>query len=105
MDEPTTALTEVETKNLFKVIENLKKKGIAIIYISHRMEEIFTICDRVEVLRDGKYVGNALIKDIDKDKLISMMVGRKIEEQIPYRDIKKGNVILEVSRFMFSARC
>ncbi|MBB6714438.1 sugar ABC transporter ATP-binding protein [Clostridium gasigenes] len=97
MDEPTTALTEVETKSLFIVIENLKKKGIAIIYISHRMEEIFTICDRVEVLRDGKYVGNALIKDIDKDKLISMMVGRKIEEQIPYRDIKKGNVILEVS--------
>ncbi|MBB6622827.1 sugar ABC transporter ATP-binding protein [Clostridium gasigenes] len=97
MDEPTTALTEVETKSLFIVIENLKKKGIAIIYISHRMEEIFTICDRVEVLRDGKYVGNALIEDIDKDKLISMMVGRKIEEQIPYRDIKKGNVILEVS--------
>ena len=61
MDEPTTALTKIETQNLFKVIENLKKKGIAIIYISHRMEEIFAICDRVEVLRDGKYAGNALI--------------------------------------------
>lgn len=96
MDEPTTALTEVETKNLFKVIDSLKKKGIAIIYISHRMEEIFAICDRVEVLRDGKYAGNALIKDIDNDKLISMMVGRKIEDQFPYREIKVGKDILEV---------
>lgn len=96
MDEPTTALTEVETKNLFKVIDSLKKKGIAIIYISHRMEEIFAICDRVEVLRDGKYAGNALIKDIDNDKLISMMVGRKIEDQFSYREIKVGKDILEV---------
>ena len=96
MDEPTTALTEVETKNLFKVIDSLKKKGIAIIYISHRMEEIFAICDRVEVLRDGKYAGNALIKDIDNDKLISMMVGRKIEDQFPYREVKSGKDILEV---------
>lgn len=96
MDEPTTALTEVETKSLFKVIDNLKKKGIAIIYISHRMEEIFEICDRVEVLRDGKYAGNALIKDIDNDKLISMMVGRTIEDQFPYREAKKGSKILEV---------
>lgn len=97
MDEPTTALTEIETKNLFKVIESLKKKGIAIIYISHRMEEIFSICDRVEVLRDGKYAGNALIKDIDNDKLIAMMVGRKIEDQFPYRKIKIGKDILEVN--------
>lgn len=96
MDEPTTALTEVETKNLFKVIDSLKKKGIAIIYISHRMEEIFAICDRVEVLRDGKIAGNALIKDIDNDKLISMMVGRKIEDQFPYREVKSGKDILEV---------
>ncbi|WP_291653369.1 sugar ABC transporter ATP-binding protein [Clostridium sp.] len=96
MDEPTTALTEVETKNLFKVIDSLKKKGIAIIYISHRMEEIFAICDRVEVLRDGKYAGNALIKDIDNDKLISMMVGRKIEDQFPYREVNSGKDILEV---------
>lgn len=96
MDEPTTALTEVETKSLFKVIENLKQKGLAIIYISHRMEEIFAICDRVEVLRDGKYAGNAKIADIDNDKLITMMVGRKIEDQFPYREVKKGNIILDV---------
>ncbi|AOR23400.1 sugar ABC transporter ATP-binding protein [Clostridium taeniosporum] len=96
MDEPTTALTDVETKKLFEVIENLKKKGIAVIYISHRMEEIFAICDRVEVLRDGKYAGNALIKDIDNDDLISMMVGRKIEDQFPYKEVKKGENFLEV---------
>ncbi|MEG2017824.1 MAG: sugar ABC transporter ATP-binding protein [Clostridium sp.] len=97
MDEPTTALTDVETKKLFEVIEALKAKGIAVIYISHRMEEIFTICDRVEVLRDGKYVGRALIKDIDNDTLISMMVGRKIEDQFPYKTIQKEENLLEVS--------
>ncbi len=96
MDEPTTALTDVETENLFKVIENLRKKGIAIIYISHRMEEIFKICHRVEVLRDGKYAGSAEIKDIDNDKLIAMMVGRTIEDQFPYRDVEKGDLALEV---------
>lgn len=96
MDEPTTALTDVETENLFKVIENLRKKGIAIIYISHRMEEIFKICHRVEVLRDGKYAGSANIKDIDNDKLISMMVGRTIEDQFPYRVVEKGDLALEV---------
>lgn len=96
MDEPTTALTDVETENLFKVIENLRKKGIAIIYISHRMEEIFKICHRVEVLRDGKYAGSAEIKDIDNDKLIAMMVGRTIEDEFPYRDVEKGDLALEV---------
>ncbi|EIA22084.1 Ribose import ATP-binding protein RbsA, partial [Candidatus Arthromitus sp. SFB-1] len=61
------------------------------------MEEIFAICDRVEVLRDGKYAGNALIKEIDNNKLIAMMVGRTIEEQFPYKKIEKGKVLLEVS--------
>ncbi|MGL4570746.1 MAG: sugar ABC transporter ATP-binding protein [Clostridium sp.] len=103
MDEPTTALTEVETKSLFKVIENLKSKGLAIIYISHRMEEIFAICDSVEVLRDGKYAGTARIADIDNDKLITMMVGRKIEDQFPYRVVKKGKVILDVKNLSSKA--
>ncbi|MGL4760615.1 MAG: sugar ABC transporter ATP-binding protein [Sarcina sp.] len=95
-DEPTTALTEVETKNLFKVIDNLKKKGLAIMYISHRMEEIFAICDRVEVLRDGQYAGNAVIKEINNDILISMMVGRKIEDQFPYKKVESQKKIIEV---------
>lgn len=104
MDEPTTALTDVETKNLFKVIDNLKNKGIAIIYISHRMEEIFTICDRVEVLRDGKYAGEAQIKDIDNDKLIAMMVGRKIEDQFPYKKVDIGNTILRVNDLEYKGK-
>ena len=62
MDEPTTAFTDVETKNLFKVIRKLKEKGMAIVYISHRMDEIFEICDRVTVLRDGKYIGEVKTK-------------------------------------------
>ncbi|MCY6369033.1 sugar ABC transporter ATP-binding protein [Clostridium ganghwense] len=101
MDEPTTALTEVETKKLFEVIEKLKEKGIAIIYISHRMEEIFTICDRVTVLRDGKYVGEAKIKDVTKDELITMMVGRKLEEQFPYKKAKVGKTLLKVENLKY----
>ncbi|MGO5137659.1 sugar ABC transporter ATP-binding protein [Clostridium butyricum] len=84
MDEPTTALTDTETEKLFEVIERLKKKNIAIIYISHRLDEIFAICDRINVLRDGKYVGEENVCDITKDDLITMMVGRKMEDQYPY---------------------
>jgi ribose transport system ATP-binding protein len=101
MDEPTTALTDVETKKLFQVIKNLKEKGIAIVYISHRMEEIFEICDKVVVLRDGKYVGEEEIKNIDNNKLINMMVGRNIEEQFPYKEFEKGQVLLEVKNLSF----
>lgn len=101
MDEPTTALTDVETKKLFEVIKSLKEKGIAVIYISHRMEEIFAICDKVVVLRDGKYVGEERVKDIDNDKLINMMVGRNIEEQFPYKEYKKGQVLLEVKNLNY----
>lgn len=90
MDEPTTALTETETENLFKVIDMLKKQDIAIIYISHRLDEIFAICDRINVLRDGKYVGEENVSDITKDDLITMMVGRKMEDQYPY--VKPKNV-------------
>lgn len=96
MDEPTTALTDVETKKLFEVINNLKSRNFAIIYISHRMEEIFEICDRITVLRDGKFVGECSVKDVDNDKLITMMVGRKIEDQFPYKKVSEGNTVLEV---------
>lgn len=96
MDEPTTALTDVETENLFKVINKLRSDDMAVIYISHRMDEIFQICDRVTVLRDGKYVGDVETKEIDKDGLISMMVGRKLEEQFPYRKVNDGKTILKV---------
>lgn len=101
MDEPTTALTDKETRSLFKVIENLKDKGIAVIYISHRMEEIFEICDRVTVLRDGKFVGEEILKDINNEKLIAMMVGRNIEEQFPYLNNEPSQVLLEVKNITF----
>lgn len=83
MDEPTTALTDVETVKLFEVIRKLKSQGIVIIYITHRMDEIFQICGKVEVLRDGKYIGSTNVNQVTKDDLITMMVGRKLEEQFP----------------------
>ncbi|RXM72039.1 sugar ABC transporter ATP-binding protein [Clostridium tetani] len=101
MDEPTTALTEVETERLFKVINKLKSEGICIIYISHRLDEIFQICDRVNVLRDGKYVGEVKVKDTTKDDLITMMVGRKLEEQFPYKKVKKGDALLAVNNLSY----
>lgn len=101
MDEPTTALTEVETERLFKVINKLKDEGISIIYISHRLDEIFKICDRVNVLRDGKYVGQVKVEDTTKDDLITMMVGRKLEEQFPYKKIENGDTLLEVSNLFY----
>lgn len=79
-DEPTALLANEECEELYKIITKLKSEGIGIIYISHRMEEIFRICDTVTVLKDGRYVDTLAIKDADEDKLISLMVGRKIEE-------------------------
>ncbi len=96
MDEPTTALTDVETQKLFEVIEKLKSEGIAIIYISHRLDEIFQICDDVTVLRDGKLIGSAKVSEVTKDQLITMMVGRELEEQFPYRKEETGKVLLKV---------
>ncbi len=84
MDEPTDALTDTESESLFKVIENLKKQGKSIVYISHRLEEIFKICDYITVIRDGKFIGEDKVSNIDNDKLIEMMVGRKLENQYPY---------------------
>ena len=104
MDEPTTALTDVETDNLFKVITKLKSDNMGIVYISHRMDEIFQICDRITVLRDGKYIGEVKTTDITKDDLISMMVGRKLEEQFPYRKSSSGHTILKVENLCFGKK-
>ncbi|GIU27754.1 ribose ABC transporter ATP-binding protein RbsA [Shewanella schlegeliana] len=83
MDEPTDALTDVETQSLFKVINELRAQGCGIVYISHRMQEIFTICDAVTVLRDGGFIHECAIADIDEDRLIERMVGRKLADQYP----------------------
>ena len=81
MDEPTAALTETETKELFNIIRDLKKRGVGIVYISHRMEELFQISDRVTVLRDGEYVGTKPMSETNLDEIIHMMVGRTIYEE------------------------
>ena len=96
MDEPTAALTESETEGLFKVIESLRKKGVSIVYISHRMEEIFQLCDRITILRDGSYIDTKEIKDITMDDVVQMMIGREIGERFPKRDVKIGGEVLKV---------
>jgi len=96
MDEPTAALTQSETKVLFEVIKSLREKGVSIVYISHRMEEIFELCDRITVLRDGTYVDTRYIKDINMDDIVQMMIGRTIGERFPKRDVKIGEEVLRV---------
>lgn len=96
MDEPTDALTETETQSLFKVIEELKSEGKVIVYTSHRLKEIFEVCDYITVLRDGKYVGSEDLSNLDEDKMIEMMVGRRLTDQFPRVEITPGKTILKV---------
>ena len=96
MDEPTSSLDSEETEHLFRTIRDLKSKGVAIIYISHRMEEIFEICDHVSVFRDGTYVGERSMEGVTRDELISMMVGRKVENVFPKTDCEIGDVVFKV---------
>lgn len=96
MDEPTSALTEEEVVKLFHTIRILKEKGVTIIYISHKMDEIYKICDSVTVLRDGNYIGDGSLQDIKTPKLISMMVGRDISEIFPKLEAKITTPMLEV---------
>lgn len=96
MDEPTSAISEGETEELFKVIEELKKQGKAIIYISHRLEELNRIVDRITILRDGEHIITANFKDLTIDDIIRYMVGRKLEEKYPRIPAHRGKKVLEV---------
>ncbi len=96
MDEPSATLTLHELKNLFALIKTLRAKGISIIYISHRLEEIFEICDRLTVMRDGECVGTCPIGDIDREGIIERMVGRKITDEFPKEVFQPGEEILRV---------
>lgn len=96
MDEPTDALTDKESQSLFNVINELKNEGKSIVYISHRLKEIFEICDYITVLRDGKYVGQENVCDINEDTMIEMMVGRKLTDQFPKQKVDIKDVVLEV---------
>lgn len=96
MDEPTSALTEHEINQLFGTIRKLKEKGVSVIYISHRLEEVFEIGDRVTVLRDGEHIGTHDINDISRPDLIRMMVNRELKEQFPKEKSPRGDEILRV---------
>ena len=98
MDEPTSAITGKEVAKLFEIISGLKAKGIAVIYISHKMDEIFAICDSITVLRDGRYIETRPAKEFDRDTLVSSMVGREIKDLFPKSKTEKGPVTLEVER-------
>lgn len=100
LDEPTASLTTKEIEELFKIVKDLKKQGKSIIYISHRMEEIFEICDRVTVFRDGKYIDTVNVCDIDRTDLVKMMVGRDIGEENYHTDHSLSDeTVLEVRNF------
>ncbi|WP_088052625.1 sugar ABC transporter ATP-binding protein [Virgibacillus dakarensis] len=96
MDEPTAALTDREIESLFKVIQSLKQQGVSFVYISHRMEEIFEICDRITVLRDGQYIGTENIADTSFEKVVKMMVGRELGDRFPAKNNPIGDVIFQV---------
>jgi rhamnose transport system ATP-binding protein len=96
MDEPTSSLTLHEVDDLFRLVRRLREEGTAIIFISHRLEELFTLADRVTVLRDGAYVDTRSMKDVTRDDLIRMMVGRTITDLFPKQDVQAGDVVLKV---------
>ena len=99
MDEPSATLTQSEVDQLFRIIKELKSKGIGIIYISHRLEEVFEIGDRVMVLRDGQHVVTKLVAEVTRQDLIKFMVGRSLESEFPPRESKIGERLLEVRNF------
>ena len=96
MDEPTSSLTLAEVAELFRIVRQLRDGGTAIIFISHRLEELFEIADRVTILRDGRYVGTQPLKDVTTDKLIEMMVGRTLADLFPKLNVTPGAVLLSV---------
>lgn len=95
MDEPTSSISDKEVEFLFNTMRILTKKGVGIIYISHKMSELDQICDRVTVLRDGKYVGTEVVKETTKEKLISMMVGRELQKYYTRNFQEAGEVVLK----------
>lgn len=96
MDEPTAALTEADVQRLFSIVRLLRERGVGVIYITHRMEEVFELADRVTVLRDGQYVDTRAINEVREDELISMMVGRTIDQLFPKLKAVIGPPVLEV---------
>lgn len=96
MDEPTSALNDAETENLFRLILKMRDEGVSIIYISHRMNEVFRIADTAMVMRDGQYIAKVPVSDTDTDQLVAYMVGREITDMYPARDVKIGEEVFAV---------
>jgi ribose transport system ATP-binding protein len=96
MDEPTASLTDREINTLFTIMTDLKSRGVGIVYVSHRMEEIFKICDKVSVLRDGHFVGERLVAETNFDEVVKMMVGRELKDRFPKRQVSLGSIRLKV---------
>ncbi|SFA60216.1 monosaccharide ABC transporter ATP-binding protein, CUT2 family (TC 3.A.1.2.-) [Paracoccus halophilus] len=96
MDEPTSALTETEVEHLFEIIRDLKTRGIGIVYITHKMNELFEIADEFSVFRDGKYVGTHASSEVTRDDIIRMMVGREITDMFPKEEAEITDTILSV---------
>lgn len=102
MDEPTAALTEHEIENFFHVIKKLQANGVSIVYISHRMEEIFEICDRITVLRDGQYIGTKATPNTSFEEIVKMMVGRELGERYPARNHAIGEIVFQVKNLQLT---
>jgi ABC-type sugar transport system ATPase subunit len=101
MDEPTSALSSAEARKLFQVMRKLVAEGVSIIYISHRIDEIFELSDRITVLRDGTYIGTVNTAETSEEQLVRMMVGRNLSEMFPPRETKLGDELLRVEELSF----
>jgi ABC-type sugar transport system ATPase subunit len=104
MDEPTSAITDKEVDILFAQIRNLTSRGAAVIYISHKMDEIFTIADSITVLRDGQYISSDRAENLDQEKLIRLMVGRELKEIFPKEEVEIGDVVMKVRDFSYEPK-
>jgi len=104
MDEPTAALSLNEIRDLFDIIQELKQKNIAVIYISHHLDEAFEVCDRITVLRDGEHISTQPTESLDMEGLISLMVGRTLDEQIPKEAAERGEEVLRVENLTQGTR-
>src|SRR5258705_12860352 len=96
LDEPTASLSEEDTQNLFRVIRHMRERGVGMIYISHRLEELPVIADRVTVLRDGRTIDTRLMAEVNRQQLIQLMVGRELSAVFPKRVVALGEAVLEL---------
>ena len=104
-DEPTSSLAEPDAQHLFRLIEKLKERGITMIYVSHRMPELFRLCDRISVLRDGRYVGTLPRGEMTPDAVVHMMIGRSVAEFFPeHLSARAGDVRLRVQGSFFAGK-